>query len=54
MGQPRKRPRVYAIDAVDLMRLHDAKRSGYTGRRRRAQWVILATAVGSLLWALLG
>lgn len=53
-GVPRAKPRIQTINAIDLMRLHDAKRAGYMGRRRRAQWIILATAVGSLLWALLG
>jgi hypothetical protein len=54
IGTPVKRPRFHAIDTVDLMRLHDARKAGFRGRPRLARWVILAIVAGSLAWGLLG
>ncbi len=48
-----KKPRVHTIDTLELMHLHDARRTPRTGRQRWAPWVILATAVFFLLWGLL-
>lgn len=49
-----KQPRVHTIDAVELMRLQDARRTRRTGRRTWAGWVIMAVVVASLLWGLSG
>lgn len=54
---PERKPRVHMIDALDLMRFHEARRAGYRGRPR---WVwgvimtIIAIVLASLLWGLLG
>ena len=51
---PLKKPRVHTIDAVELMRLQDARRTRRTGRRTWGGWVIMAVVLVSLLWSLLG
>lgn len=48
-----RRPPVHMIDAVDLMRLADARRTRQQGRRRGARWAIMgimAIVLASLLW----
>lgn len=56
LGLGSKRPPVYTIDAIDLMRVRDARRTRQQGRRSRARWAIMgimAIVLGSLLWSVL-
>lgn len=53
MGDPIRRPRVYMIDATDLIRVEEARRGG---SRRQPKWawrVIVALVLASLVWGLL-
>jgi len=53
IGEPIRRPRVYMIDATDLIRVEEARRSG---SRRQPKWawrVIVALVLASLVWGLL-
>jgi len=52
-----KKPRGHMIDAIDLMRVADIRRTRPTGRWSRARLgviVIVTTVVASLVWGLLG
>lgn len=54
LGLGSRRPPVHMIDAIDLMRLRDARRTRQQGRRRRARWAIMgimAIVLASLLWS---
>jgi len=51
-----KKPRVHMIDAIDLMRVEDIRRTRPTGRWSRARLGVIAivtTVVASLVWGLL-
>ena len=43
-----------AIDAVDVMRFHDARTASFTGRPSRwGRWALITMMLASFLWGLL-
>ncbi len=53
IGEPTRRPRVYMIDATDLIRVEEARRDGSRRHPKWARRVVVALVLASLVWGLL-